>query len=623
MSATLSPRFEALLKRGPLPPARHGVADIRCETVMVPMRDGILLATDLYLPPRLPAPVVVMRTPYGRDREEGGAVGALIAFARRGYVTVSQDCRGTGGSEPDSWDYLVHESEDSVDCVEWITRQPWYGGFIGSFGGSYVGQTQWCMSQHRAMSTIVPSVSGLGLGINTAHLYMFGNAYAKVVGRGAGKVVVSMYDMEKHFEQETMAGGYFNESLLPRIPERLFLRYPELKGIPPARQQAWLWEQYCALPSPERAAFVRDAFGVDAVSSLEIEAMPAIVGQGISHDAHTIPHADPAQLCRQLHAPPMMLTGWYDWCLNDALATWSTLRREASPELAARARLVIGPHAHNMPGYREGSDRHPELLRAPDTWTHFGLISAWYDIMREQRAEDWPAVLYYLMGANEWRAAADWPPPESRQVSFHLLDDGRLGTDAPVETIAADSYRYDPHDPTPTVGGSIVSYLYVPGSVDVSAVQQRPDLLVYTTPVMESPLDLAGPLKMVLYASSSARDTDFVVRLSDVHPDGHALQIQSGILRARYRDSTDAPELLEPGKIYRLEIDLWATAHRFKEGHRMRVDISSADFPKFDRNSNRGGEPGEPVVAEQRIYRDSQHPSHILVRVLTGADASQ
>jgi len=161
----LSRNIEALLERGPLPPAKHGVADIQYRTVIVTMRDGVRLATDLYLPPQLPAPVIVMRTPYLRDREDGGAVGALIAFARRGYAVVAQDCRGTGGSEPESWDYYVYESEDGVDCVEWITQQPWYDGFIGSFGGSYVGQTQWCMAQHPAMSTIAAAsrrgVSGL------------------------------------------------------------------------------------------------------------------------------------------------------------------------------------------------------------------------------------------------------------------------------------------------------------------------------------------------------------------------------------------------------------------------------------------------------------------------------
>jgi len=608
--------LEALLRRAPLPDAKHGVADIQCQTVRVAMRDGVRLATDLYLPPQLPAPVVVMRTPYLRDREDGGAVGALIAFARRGYAVVAQDCRGTGGSEPDSWDYYMYESEDGVDCVQWITQQPWYGGFIGSFGGSYVGQTQWCMAQHPAMSTIVPSVSGLGFGSSTAHLYMFINSYAKVIGKGAEKVTVAYQDMERHFEQETLAGGYFNEPLQPQLSQRLYERYPELKMIPPARQPRWLWERYCSLSSAQRAQFVKEALGTEAVTSSDVESLSAIFGQRISHDAHTIPHADPPQLCKLIQAPPLMITGWYDWCLGDAFATWNTFRREAKPEVAARARIIIGPHAHNMPGYREGSDKHPDLLRVPGIWTHFGLISAWYDAVRQQRAQEWPTVLYYLMGANEWRAARDWPVPGARQRAFYLSDCGMLSEQKPTGGTAPDRYRYDPRNPTPTVGGSIVSFLYTPGSVDVSAVQKRLDVLVYTTLPLEKDLDVVGPLTMVLYASSSARDTDFVARLSDVGPDGRAIQIQSGILRARYRNAEGDPELLVPGQVYRFEIDLWATANRFKAGHRLRVDISSADFPHFDRNSNLGGEAGAPVVAEQCVYHDRTHASHLLVQVL-------
>jgi hypothetical protein len=225
-------------------------------------------------------------------------------------------------------------------------------------------------------------------------------------------------------------------------------------------------------------------------------------------------------------------------------------------------------------------------------------------------------VTYYLMGANEWRVASDWPVPEAKEVKFYLGSDGTLTSEQPQSTSPHDSYTYDPDDPTPTVGGSIVSYLYRPGSVDVSKVQTRPDVRVYTTAPLEQDLDIVGPLRMALYASSSARDTDFVVRLSDVFPDGRAIQLQSGILRARYRDLRGEPELLEPGRIYRFEIDLWATANRFKAGHRLRIDISSADFPRFDRNANRGGEAGEPIPARQTVYHDRERPSHLIAFAL-------
>lgn len=613
----VQPTLEQVLLRGDLSAAQFPMGDIRCEMVWVVMRDGVRLATDVYRPPLATAPVVVMRTPYGRATDRN--VGVCISFARRGYIVVAQDCRGTGSSEPDSWDYYVYESEDGYDCVEWIRTQTWCGGFIGSWGGSYVGQTQWCMATHHKMSAIAPQVSGLGFASNTAHLYMFHNAYARTVGKGEDQVAVSTYDMERHFEPETMAGGYFNEPLNSPFSEKILKRFPAVAGFSPSIAQRWLWERYCEFSASQRAAFIKEALGVKRVTSVEVESLPALFGQMVSHDALTIPHASPSELCRLIQAPPLLLTGWYDWSLNDAFATWEHLRREALPEVAERARLIIAPFAHSMPGYHEGVDTHPELMRMPDLTNQVGLLLRWYTAVREGDLTSWPRVVYYLMGANEWRWATDWPIPQTYERAFYLGEEGRLMTEPPPQVSQPDEYTYVPQDPTPTVGGSILSYLYPQGSVDVSAVQERADVLAFTTATLKHDLDVVGPLRMILYASSSAVDTDFVARLSDVFPDGRAIQIQSGILRARYRNMDGAPKLLEPGQIERFEIDLWCTANRFKAGHRVRVDISSADFPHFDRHSNRSDGSGSPIPARQTIYHDLQHASRLLVRVLADA----
>jgi predicted acyl esterase len=612
--SNISPELERLLTRGDLFPPQFAVSDIKCETVMVPMRDGVRLATDVYKPPSRPAQVIAMRTPYGRAAD--GTVGAFLTFARRGYIVVSQDCRGTGESEPDSWDYYMYESEDGHELIEWIAQQEWFGGFIGSCGGSYLGQTQWCMATHPAMSAIVPTVSGLGIATNTAHLYMFLNAYARSVGKGTGKVGVSIYDMERLFEKETLAGGYFNEPLYKPLSEAVRKRFPRVDSLPISEAKRWLWEYYCTLTGAQRSEFVKQALGIESVTSIDVESLPAIFGYQISHDAHTIPHVSPPDLCRLIQAPPLLLTSWYDWCLNDALATWGLFRQEAKPSVAKRTRMIITPHAHNMPGYYEGVDTHPELIRLPSTANYAGILMRWYEAVREGKTDQWPTVIYYLMGANEWRVAADWPVPEARQAALYLGNAGALGSQAPRSPSQPDCYTFNPNDPTPTVGGSIVSFLYSPGSVDVSGVQKRGDVLVYTTELLEHDVDVVGPLRMILYASSSAVDTDFVARLSDVFPDGRAIQLQNGILRARYRSPDGEPELLEPHRIYRFEIDMWATASRFKAGHRLRLDISSADFPRFDRNSNRGGDPGDPTPALQKIYHDQEHPSHLVLSVL-------
>ena len=609
-----APELERIVRRSMIhTPPQFSVSQIRYDTVNVAMRDGVRLATDLYLPPLPRGPVVAVRTPYGRGIDS--YAGIFLSFARRGYILVSQDCRGTGESEPDTWDYYMYEQEDGFDLVEWITQQSWFDGFLGACGGSYVGQTQWHMAMHPSMSTIVPDVSGLGIAVNTVHLHMFATAYARSVGKGSDKVATPFFELEAQMLTQTLATGYFNDPLPTPIPDPLVKRFPSLHGLALPQARSWLWEHYCSLTCAERAEFVRHAMGVENVGLLEVESLSAIFGCHVSHDAHTLPHPNMAELCKTLHAPVLLRTGWYDWGLNDTLATWDLLMQATPEQMRCRCRLFIAPSAHNTLGYHESIATHPELHHAYSASTTLEMLLRWYKAIREDRLESWPVVIYYLMGANEWRASSTWPPPDALPKLLYLNANGTLTTESPPPS-RPDRYTYDPNDPTPTVGGSIVSYVYPPGSVDVAAVQQRSDVLTYTTKPLAQDLDVIGPLKLVLYASSSAIDTDFAARVSDVFPDGRAIQLQSGILRARYRNRTSEPEPLEPNRVYRFEIDIWATANRFKEGHRLRVDISSADFPRFDRNNNRGGVNGEPIRARQTVYHDPENPSHLLVSVV-------
>jgi len=603
-----------ILKRPVLhTPPQYATSELRYETVKVRMRDGIGLATDMYLPPRLPAPCIAVRTPYARGAD--WLVGVALSLARRGYAVLCQDCRGTGDSEPNGWDYYLFEPEDGYDFVDWIRAQTWFDGFLGSLGGSYVGQTQWQMAMHPSMSTIVPAVSGLGVAVNTLHLHMFNNAYARSVGKGEDKVAIPYFELEEQMLQETLATGYFNEALHEVLSDVLLARFPLLSALPPAEKKRWLWEHYCSLTCAARAEFVKQALGVKNVTSVDVESLSRIFGHSISHDRHTLPHPRPDELVQSIQAPAMLTTGWYDWGLNDALATWTLLQRNAREHVRSRCRLLISPSAHAAPGYHEGMANSPELQHFYAANTQVEFLLHWYEAVRERKTDRWPTVIYYLMGANEWQVADAWPPSRVRTIAFYLGGGGRLVTFAPRQQSAPDQYTYDPTDPTPTVGGSILSFVYTPGSVDVAKVQDRRDVLVYTTEPLKQDLDVVGPLRMILYASSSALDTDFAARLSDVFPDGRAIQLQNGVLRARYRSVTGEPELLVPGHVYRFEIDLWATANRFKAGHRLRVDISSADFPRFDRNTNRGGDPGECTPARQAIYRDPERPSHLLVSV--------
>lgn len=615
--AHVAPELERILSRAPnsqfadVEPLRFDVADISCETLWIAMRDGIQLATDLYLPPTARAPAIVMRTPYGRSADR--LVGTFLSFVRRGYAVISQDCRGTGDSEPNGWDYYVYEREDGIDLVEWIRRQKWFDGFLAGCGGSYVGQTQWCMATHPGMSAIVPEVSGLGIAPRTARLHMFVEAYSRTVGKGTNKVRRHYTELERALRDETLAGGYFNDPLHRPLPQTLLALCPRLRDLAPLEAIRELWLHYCSLGGAQRAALIKAALGTDVVSMREIESLQAVFGCHIAHDAHALPYASAVELAESVHAPALIVTGWYDWGLDDALATWALIARAGQTRVRDGSRLLITPAAHNSPGYHECDDLRPELQHNHRLENHGGLLLRWYDAIRNASIESWPAVIYYLMGANEWRAAPAWPPPGARQLALYLGAGGSLRDLPPQQDSDPDRYIYDPDDPTPTVGGSIVSAVYPAGSVDVSTVQRRSDLLVYTTEVLERDLDIVGPIRLILYARSTARDTDFVARVSDVFPDGRAVQLQTGLLRARYRNLDEEPELLAPARIYRLEIDLAATANRFEAGHRVRLDISSADFPKFDRNANRGGDPGPPVAAEQEIHHSRQYASCLLL----------
>lgn len=609
---TVSDELQYVLSsREPRTPAQVPAADIRIETVFVKMRDGVRLATDLYLPPQLPAPVIAVRTPYGRDADR--IVAPFMSFARRGYVVAVQDLRGTGDSEPEDHDFYMFEPQDGYDFVEWIGDQDWYDGFIGSLGGSYVGQVQWPMATHPKMTTIIPEVSGLGVAVKTAAYHMVVNALARTIGHGEEKVDVPFWQLEGIMLDETWSTGFFNEPFVSPLLSELAESFPELQDLSPVESQAWLWAHYCSMSSPERADFVRGLTGSAHPTMVDIENIGPLFGQGISIDRHTLPSADPTQQVADFQAVPLLRTGWYDWFVNDALETFELLRKHAPEPLRSQARIIITPSSHNTTGFKEQMGEHPELWHSH--WSNVDFTLSWYETVRGGAVDEWPRVIYYLMGANEWRSADDWPLPEAVETPFYLGADGTLSSSAPGEQQASDEYVYDPLDPTPTVGGHIVSWVYPPGSADVSEVQQRDDVLTYTSKPLEHDVDVIGKLRMLLYASSSAVDTDFVARLTDVAPDGRAVQLVNGLLRARYRDLDRGSEPLVPGEIYPLDIDMWVTANRFKVGHRIRIDISSADFPRFDRNTNLGGEPGDPVSAAQTIYRDAAHPSHVVLPI--------
>jgi len=610
--SVVAPDIAELLTRRGMPTIESVGETVECDTVTMRMRDGASLVADVYKPTPLVGPGLIVRTPYGR--RQSTVVAVAKAFKSLGYVVVVQDCRGTGDSEPDEWDYYVYEAEDSIDTVEWAAAQNWYSGFLASFGGSYSGLTQWCMALTGAMNAIAPEVAGFGVMATTRpSFHMFANAYSRSVGRGRPKSMTSLDELEAEMLGETLNSGYFNEPFAAPLSEEILDRYSELRQLTLADARARLYEIYAQSPPKERSEIIRVASNAHAVTLSEIEGLTRIFGHAINHDAHIRPRLRDEELIRRLCAPALVITGWYDWGLDDALATWTLLQRNGEKTVRDRSRLIITPQAHNKPGYHEGHDLHPELDRNFRTPDIVDLLVRWYDSVRTNHLGSWPKVIYYLMSANAWYEADSWPPLGAFEVTLYLDSDGALTEQQSETPRPPDQYRYDPANPTPTVGGSIVSSVYIPGSVDVSEVQRRDDVLTYTTKPFSSDFDVVGPMRAVLYASSSAVDTDFSVRLSDVFPDDRAIQIQHVTFRTRFRSSLGEPLPLEPGHVYRFEIDLIATANRFLKGHRLRLDISSADFPKFDRNTNLGGVEGHPIIAIQRVYHEARYPSHLIL----------
>jgi len=330
------PELAHILLRGSEIKPRFGVAEITCKTILVSMRDGIRLATDLYLPPTEASPVILVRTPYGKAAAP--YVGLFYQLARSGYAIVSQDCRGTGDSEPDSWEYYVYERDDSFDLVEWVVNQSWCNGFIGSCGGSYVAQIQWCMAMHPRMSAILPHVGGLGLAPRTVRKHMFYDAYARNLGKGKDSGALHYKDMERAMLSETLAGGLYSEPLMDSLPESVRSRIPEIFANSGSDAKRWMWEQYCSMSSSERAGFIKQALNQAHVTITGVEALPSIFGQHVAHDAHMFPSLSGAELCKSIRAPALLLTGWYDWSLNDALETWELLGRESRPDVRDRNR---------------------------------------------------------------------------------------------------------------------------------------------------------------------------------------------------------------------------------------------------------------------------------------------
>jgi len=531
----------------------------------VPMRDGVALATDIYLPDEEgPFPTLLVRDIYSSGTSAVRQSYAKFATAN-GYAFVFQSARGRYYSEGHWYPYF-QEINDGDDTLTWIAQQPWSNGRVGMFGSSYLGSVQWLAALNRnpALKAIAPAVSP-------------GNYYRDVA----------------------YPGGAF--SLLSRARWGI--------GIVGSRTSMMYPIDWSA-----------------SIDHLPIESLAASLGFSVRHFQDWLAHPsydaywEPLNLearADEMVVPALNIGGWYDVFLRSTIGSYRTMTEEAASEEARRhQRMLIGPwpHGWNRSTRTGGIDFGAESLIdvAP-------LFLSWFDHwLKDGPAPDGAPIRLFVMGENRWREENEWPLARTDFQRWYLHGDGQLAADAPTAEKATQSYRYDPADPVPTLGGNIMDPA-LRGPFDQAPLDERTDILRFLSQPFAEATEITGPIRAVLYAASDAPDTDFMVKLNVVKADGRAFNLVDGVIRARYRDGFEQPVPIEPGRVYRYDIDVWATSYLLSPGDRLRVDITSSNFPRLARNLNTGAPFATTAVmrpAEQTLHLGAAHPSHIVLPVI-------
>jgi putative CocE/NonD family hydrolase len=572
--------------------------------VAMKTRDGVTLHADVYRPKADGKfPVILMRTPY--DKSVGWAASPAYQIAAHGYVVVVQDVRGRYTSDGE-WYPFRHESADGYDTVEWVAALPYADGRVGMMGGSYVGATQML-----AAIAHPPHLGGI-CPVVTASNYHENWTY-----HGGA--------LEQWFDQN------WTTQLATNTLWRLIAKNTDaLLGAP-------------VLPLTQYPAFNYDSLpaGADATAQLA------------PYYLDWLAHPDYDSYWKQwsieehfgdVQVPALHIGGWYDIFLNGTLRNYMGIREHGGTEAARKGqRLLVQIGGHAGFGRRIGDvEFGDEALQFPS----MSVIIDWYDYLFKGAQNEFAVegsgaaagkpVHIFVMGQNAYHTESDWPPPEAKPTRFFLHSsgtanslrgDGGLSTTAPKNE-TADKFTYDPGNPVRTIGGSLCcdQEHYEPGPRDQRAAENRDDVLIYSSKPFAEDMEVTGPVTLEVWVKSSVVDTDFTAKLVDVSPDGFAMNLTDGILRVRYRNSTEKQEMMNPAQVYKITVDLWATSNVFKKGHVMRLEVSSSNFPRFDRNLNTGGEQATSrasVSATNTILHDAEHPSALVVPVMPGGPGAR
>ncbi len=576
--------------------------------VLVPMRDGVGLSTNIYRPKGVkgPLPTILWKTPYNEHQPKGSGLRYMLHALKRGYAFVVQNERGRYFSEGE-FEILGRPQTDGYDTLTWIAKQGWSNGKVGTLGCSSSAEWQLALAamNHPAHAAMVPMAAGAGIG-KVGRFQEQGNWYTGGVPRTL--FFVWLYGVDNPLRAQLPSG-------LDQKTRAHIAQYNDLAAKKPTLD----WNKH--------------------IRHLPVETMLSSLGEPPQTFDQFIKRtpADPAWNKGGLYhesmgwgVPALWFNSWYDVSIGPNMELFNHARAaNTDREASANQYAVIAPVTHCQ-FERLGPDTVIGERKMGDTSfplhdTVFGWFDRWLKEDKKSFAAGTPPVRYFTMGENAWNSAAQWPPKDAKIVRMYLRSggsanslygDGKLAPAPPAVGEAPDRYSYDPKNPVQTIGGGDCCNggLVTAGAFDQRVIEARNDVLVYTSEPLSEPMEVSGFVDAVLKVSSSARDTDFAVKLVDVAPDGTAYILADTIMRARYRDGYEVPKLMEPGRIYTIKATPMTTSNRFGKGHRIRVEVTSSNFPKFVRNLNTGG-PNESetvgVVAKNVIHHDAENASYI------------
>ncbi len=587
------------------------------QKVMMPMRDGVRLATDIYRPKGDGKyPIVFSRTPYNFNTWGNGQMNTrtmqrALDWVKKGYAYVVQNERGRYFSEGE-WDILGVPLTDGYDAIDWMIEQPWSNGKVGTLGCSSTAEWQMAVASldHPGLAALVPQGFGAGVG-RIGDFYEQGNWYRG----GAGQMLFTnwLYSVQ-------------HDPMRPRLPEGIgqedLLRLQRFYDMSPEYPRIDSKAALSHLPVQDIIKNVNGPMGIYEEMITRKPNDPKWYEGGLYHDD------------MPFDKPSFWFVSWFDVSAGPNIALFNHVRENAVSQMARDNQyLVIAPVLHCSYTRATENTMVGDLSVGDARLNYDEMITAWFDKwLKDQSSdtvEELPRIQYYTMGSNEWQSSDVWPPTEAEMTTMYLhsegnantrMGDGLLSPKKPKKDMP-DTFEYDPMNPVESYGGNVccTGNAVKGGSFDQSEMEMRDDILVYTSEPLEEGIEVSGFIESYLYLSSNAKDTDVTIKLIDVHPDGKAYNLDETIQRVRYREGYDKEVWMEEGEVYEVKMTPMSTSNFFKKGHRIRIEVSSSNFPRFDRNLNTGGniyDETEGVVATNSIHHGKNHLSRIVLPIV-------